>query len=334
MAKGTVSTEHLWPQPLAVMKDDHIPISVTNKSTPTTPYSPLHAGLDSSQLDQFFRPMTAGDAITSRYARPSIWDSYPLDSPTMDITTSEKDTFHFPTPIRKPMTANNSPRLDPTKMASIDTDFGISLTSLSSKSPFMSPLSSQYAITPVTAGSLPMTQPVRAHTTREWRSDEMQDARPKLSRWRSLGGLFGRKKPDIQTQSTIASTDRPKEPESRIAACEIGSKSSSAAQLKGRSQPSAGLFRRVTRKGTRVQGASPKSLKMQQEQEQSYAPLLAPHLDIHIPEAEMERYSVLFKKVGTLPNRSDSLLMRRQGTGNHVWPTTGSQLKVCFASKS
>jgi len=314
MAKGASAASK--SSPMNATNSD-LPKSTSLNGSGTGASSLRQTVLDAPKSNAQYRPATAGDAITSRYANANLWaDCYAMDSPTMDITTAEKDTFHFPTPIRRPMTANSSPRLIQSRLSPVDSGIGMSMSSLNQRSPFMSPLSSQYASTPMTMDSVP---PIRSNTTREFKNEGMEGARPKLSRWRSLGGIFGRKK-SVTKPVSKNFTDLQRD----AAAFDLAMKMPTA-----QGQQSPGLFRRVTKRGVRSRGLSNKS---REAMDQRMASLEAPHLNIEIPEAEMERYSVLFNKVNTLPNRSprlDSLLARRQAAGDGTWPHLGSNLKAC-----
>jgi len=242
------------------------------------------------------RPKTAGEMVGKR-----DWQAMLSTGAPIEIAT-EHAIFRFPTPVRRPSTANS---IIPSPNMGQESGIGLALGSPSDKSFFMSSLNK---VTNQEAEDR-FPRPIRANTTRETPTE----TRPKLSRWRSLGGLFARRASPGGSQRGNASP-----------ALQEGSGSNTPARLRGdstgssnqsESSPQAGLWRRATRRKTRPRTAGEQSVPQQPK---------FIGLDVDIPEAHMERYSVLFQDVHSLPKRSSSLLARR-----HVGDGTRNRPMVC-----
>jgi hypothetical protein len=266
------------------------------------------------------RPRTAGETLGKK-----DWSSMLSTGSPIEITT-EHDTFRFPTPLRRPSTANSfndSPKLEGKPAVNMSQDSGIGLALGSpSDSAFFRAGNKIYGADDGVIRPSRGARPVRANTTREMTS--MDDSRPKLSRWRSLGGLFARRAGPggslrggtIHTNPAVEERSRSDTPQRMR-----GDSSGSSSNQSDVTSPQ-GLWRRATTR--RIKPKVP-------EYGPEYGPdppPKGPLLDIDIPEVHMERYSVLFQDVQTLPMRSSSLLARRQAAGDKMKPVPGSSLQV------
>jgi hypothetical protein len=252
------------------------------------------------------------------------WGSMLSTGSPIEITT-EDDTFRFPTPLRRPSTANSfvaSPRLDgkPLVNGSQDSGIGLAIGSPSDGVFFLDGDRDSEA-QGREHGLSRAAGPVRANTTREITTTD-DNSRSKLSRWRSLGGLFARRAgPGGSLKGGRANVEPAVEERSRSDTPQRmrGDSNGSSSNQSEVSSPPQGLWRRATTRRTK-----PKVIH-----NCPAPPPKGPLLDVDIPEVRMERYSVLFQDVQTLPMRSSSLWSRRQATGDKTKPLPTAALQVC-----
>jgi hypothetical protein len=253
---------------------------------------------DAGVLDSHpMRPRTAGEASSRRHVADML-----LSAGSPIEVTADQDTFRFPTPAKRPATAAaHRPRLVLAEQQH-DRGIGLALGSPSDTS-FFAP--SAFAVGPAASTTM-AGGPTRSRTTREAFTSSRDDntsygGRPLLSRWRSIGSLWGRRRAaTFQGLRSASQASVHTEPDARLAALD-GASSASSSQ---HSSPFAigsppRLFRSLTRKKSRKDRAPE-------------PPPKGPMLDVEIPEAKMERYSKFFQEVQVLPARSSSLLARRQ----------------------
>jgi hypothetical protein len=253
------------------------------------------------------RPKTAGETGAKK-----DWSSMLRTGSPIEIST-EHDTFHFPTPLRRPSTANSvtsTPRLDGKPIVNMSPDAGIGLSVGSPAERVPQKSKSNLSIVKKNSDNTSKASgPVRSQTTRE--SSTQDDSQAKLSRWKSLGGLFTRRTGPTGSLKEAHATTSPK--------VEQRSKSAMSQRKKGEisggsptppiSSPPQPLWKRATRRKYKPGVPEDGSAQLPPQ-----GPSL---LDVSIPEGQMERYSVLFQGVKTLParpTRSSSLLARRQAT--------------------
>jgi hypothetical protein len=206
---------------------------------------------------------------------------------------------------------------------------GLAIGSPSQTSYFSPPMSSSRLAPSQQDVTTPRTPPMRSNTTRESRTEDMDGARPKLSRWKSLGGLFGRKRFASSPIARQGSKD----------ALEL--KKKDVVELRGE------IAVQTTIDSTTSSPYSPRQLRKSKKSVKGRSPLLrsrwdagvyagaspppsqsAPLLNVDIPQVRMERYSVMFSDLlPERPTRSSSLLARRQATGDRLKPP-GVSLKV------
>jgi hypothetical protein len=273
-------------------------------------------GLDSHPI---VRPRTAGEASSRRHVADML-----LGTGSPIEITADQDTFRFPTPAKRPATAAaHRPRL--VVPAQQHRSIGLALGSPSDSS-FFSP--SAFATGVTSSTTIVGGAPTRSRTTREGPSSSRDDntsygGRPLLSRWRSIGSLWGRRRAaTFQGLRSESQASVHTEPDARIATLDRAPSSASSSQHSSPfnigSPP--GLFRSFTRKKSRKgDRAAPEP------------PPKGPMLDVEIPEATMERYSKFFQEVQVLPARSSSLLARRQdkpGNALKVWQPDLSTAKA------
>lgn len=171
--------------------------------------------------------------------------------------------------------------------------------------------------------------PVREDTLEsleEWRTSA-QSAKPKASKWKILGGLFGRKSSEssvefYQVQTGVQTTVEP------------GIVTSPPVErTRGRARTNS--IRKISKYKPEMQGANTMRTDFQfQEPERPKVPPKGPKefpifhdiqtpeiqldggplLDVEIPSIEMERYSVMFGSVIKPNTSASSLLARRQAT--------------------
>jgi hypothetical protein len=163
------------------------------------PNSAIRGGYTIDSAENIARPKTANEAMDRKRELMAV------GSPI--IVTSGPDTFNFPTPLKRPFTPNSN-----TRSANMHVDspqIGIALGSPSHTSHFQSPpgsmtmspvqgrlhASSRDVITPVSTPG--RSQTAFSSRTSEWKAGEParpnEPTKPKLSRWKSLGGLFARR---------------------------------------------------------------------------------------------------------------------------------------------
>ncbi|KAF2663748.1 hypothetical protein BT63DRAFT_111269 [Microthyrium microscopicum] len=314
----------------------------TTNSMETKLSTPAHIADMSIATPNMDRPKTAGETKSILKNKDWVDSRLAMGSP-IEIKADE-DVFRFPTPVKRPSTSTtSSPHIGSMKLSSQDSGIGMAIGSpnqpkLYQPSPFYAPsIQSRYAMTPEEIDQTILVTPARAHTTKELRNEEMDGAKPKLSRWKSLGGLFGRKRslPMTETRSLRQLSPNTEIPIRSTSAAEVSERGMTAVMSSNQSTPasSPGLFRRVTKRKPRVR--SPSNREMRPEPPPKDPPG-TPKLDISIPESNMERYSVLFKEVSALPNRpalvatrptrSSSLLARRQASGGGSKPVPGTSI--------
>jgi hypothetical protein len=250
------------------------------------------------------------------------------------ILSTEEDIFKFPTPgpTRK------MPVFSPVArsfgvLSETSSGIGVALGSPSQPSYFSPTTSSRWADSSQDV-SMPVSPlPVRANTTKE-RNDMMEGSRPKLSRWRSLGGFFGRKRStntrqlngDSKSNDMMDSQDQQRSGSKKVVL--VGGTTSASGSSTDIQSPK--TLRKTKksvkgREGVTVTTTWVSSPDLYETPGAPKFPTREPLLDVQIPDITLERYSVMFSDV--LP-RSSSLLARRQAALDRSVPLGGASLKV------
>ncbi|KAF2432856.1 hypothetical protein EJ08DRAFT_119045 [Tothia fuscella] len=291
------------------------------------------------------RPKTANEAVDRR-------ELMAMGSPIS--VTSGKETFAFPTPVRRPFTPNSAD-IKSAGMESNPSDIGLAIGSPSHDTRFqldnswtLSPpqglliAPNRETLTPISTTARSQTSYSNRAIQGEWK-EKNEVAKPKISRWRSLGGLFARRpparaspEPQYQTISQQRlpnpfdlNTENYALPWQGEAAPNVvyslphnfGNPVRSDSPKKSSPRPRWGLLRSQTAPTTRRGETSP------------LPPSKGPVLDVDIPTTKMERYSVMFNGVITKKS-SSSLLVRRQANADNKSQVPGESLKVKTESQS
>jgi hypothetical protein len=292
------------------------------------PSSLTRGGLAIDSADTIARPKTANEAMDRK--RELMATGSPIS------VTSGQDTFNFPTPLRRPFTPNSvNPKISDMRLES--PQIGIALGSPSHTAHFqpgsmnMSPVPGRH-LAPGRDNFTPLSTPGQSQTSWSSRFTEfkpVEPAKPKLSRWKSLGGLFARRpstpktspRPEYQSLSQGRSPNfdlkydgyaSPWQGEGPSHVVYHGSPANTNQARFGIDSPKKsksggrfGLGRSQTAPSNRSGGRSPIPPPKDPP---------GPVLDVEIPTTQMERYSVMFN--GVLPKRSTpSLLERRKANG-------------------
>jgi hypothetical protein len=305
------------------------------------------------------RPKTAGAETTSNASagftnfsklhaqnlqQRKEWADMMMTGSPIEIVADD-DTYMFPTPFRRPSTANTlaaSPVLKSAysvgnlKRPGTPSDNLYWLPALAS-APIdeQKPQKEKTWPTPRTG---PGMLPVRAHTAvdfSEMEAAKIEAEKPKLSRWKSLGGIFTKKKLESPVESKPTGDlkdvkeEEVKEEETPMTS-PVDQKPSPL--VSGNS-----ILRGLTKRKNSVGEKRPKTRDGKTDKK---AIVKAPHpppkdppvIDLQIPDVTLERYSVMFKQFNPLPARSSSLLARRQaGNNDRLKPVPGGSLKVSLS---
>ncbi|TLD37399.1 hypothetical protein E2P81_ATG04211 [Venturia nashicola] len=278
------------------------------------------------------RPQTANAAMDRRKGMRA------MGSPI--VLSSGSDTFNFPTPSRSPTTTQD---IYLPEMRSDTPDIiGVALGSPSHAAFFHSPMfESPYQNTLAASKDFltpPLSTPGRSMTSDESRStknDLDEGTKPKLSRWRSLGGLFGRKQvqarndrkpsPLVQPSSPALQERRPLPRVQQTSPAPVDLKlhgahawdrdNSSRVVFEAQTSPPSTKKTRRERMGL---GRSQTAPTVETRSESPAPPPKGPMLDVEIPDTKMERYSVMFNQTPDDTPHSESppsgLLARRQAS--------------------
>jgi hypothetical protein len=330
--------------PAPDVSESHRPIDIgrARGNTTRSPTSKLPSFVTSiDSAGDKARPKTANEAMDRRR------ELMALGSPIS--VTSGKETFNFPTPVRRPFTPNSDSRS--VGMRSQDSDIGVALGSPSHAAHFQ--FNNSWALSPPQGRFLapsreiitPVSTPGRSqasYSSQSTKPEGKEAEKPKLSRWKSLGGLFARRpsprtNTEPQSQSPFQQrTSNPFDlsadgysshwqgegPSTVIYTATPPSSSAAHFESPKKSSPRGrwGLGRSQTAPTNRRGGTSPQ------------LPLKGPLLDVDIPTTQMERYSVMFN--GVLPKQSSSsLLARRQANAEKTKPVPVTSLKVWITSR-
>lgn len=280
--------------------------------------------------DSPIRPQTANAAMDRRK------ELMAMGSPI--VLTSGRDIFNFPTPSRSPSTTQDM--YVPELRSDTPDTIGVALGSPSHvaffQSPmFESPYQNSLLAVPKDVIIPPLSTPGRSMTSYESRNtknDLNEGVKPKLSRWRSLGGLFGRKqaqarqdrKPSV-VQPIPRQERRPLPLVQQTSPAPVDLKlhgvhtwerdNSSKVVFEAQSSPQSAKKTRRERMGIgRAQTAPTGGRRV----ESPAPPPKGPMLDVQIPDTKMERYSVMFNQTPTHTPEPESppfgLLARRQAS--------------------
>jgi len=241
------------------------------------------------------------------------------------VITADNEVFCFPTPT--PRRTNFSPAAAPPPSSPAsgmlfkpdDIGIGVAIGSPTQIQHFPSPLSQGLRRQASNDIFNPTKSTDCSNEPREPRHDMNDTSRPKISRWRSLGGFFGRRDRNAVQQSDYQS---PRQPESKVddsstrsPANECAAQSDHPRETPKRSKQAGKQRRCVEHSATLPKYPSTAPVDTPTSPQR-------PMLDINIPDVQLERYSVMFSSV--LPNRQSNLLARRQGD-------KGTTLKVRLA---
>lgn len=284
------------------------------------------------EQDDPLRPQTANAAMDRRK------ELMAMGSPIM--LTSGPDIFNFPTPSRSPSTTQDM-YVPEIRSHSPDT-IGVALGSPSQAAFFRSPMfESPFQNSLATHKDLmtpPLSTPGRSMTTYESRStknDLNEEVKPKLSRWRSLGGLFGRKQgqarhekkpsPLVQPPSAAGQDRRPLPLVQQTSPAPVDLKlhgvhawerdNPSRVAFEAQNSPPTAKRTRRERMGLGRAHTAPTG---ERRTESPAPPPKGPMLDVQIPETKMERYSIMFSQTPEQTPKAESapsgLLARRQAS--------------------
>lgn len=278
--------------------------------------------------DNPIRPRTANAAMDRRKELRA------MGSPI--VLTSGPDIFNFPTPSRSPSTAQDI--FVPEARSDTPETIGVALGSPSHAVFFQSPMlespSQSSLAAPKDVFTPTLSTPGRSMTTYESRStknDLNEGVKPKLSRWRSLGGLFGRKKSQARNSresSPLAQPPAPARQERRpLPFIQQTSPAPVDLKLHGahtwerdnhsrvvfEAQPSPPSARK-TRRERMGMGRAQTAPTAVTRTESPAPPPKGPMLDVEIPDTKMERYSVMFNQTPIPEAAPSGLLARRQAS--------------------
>jgi hypothetical protein len=280
------------------------------------------------------RPKTSGAEIGTRSAsrtqQKQQWADFVLNTSPIEVIADD-DSYMFPMPqLRRPSTATNSAAASPR----IEEPFPFGSTSALKAEDLSNALSSAKLLNDAkrsndqsAAGSRtgPSMRPTRAYTT-NW-SAELESPKPKLNRWKSLGGFFGKKRADAEPVESFKSPDlREEHAPEKVSSPLEKEDVHSPQEVQSPISPVGGLLRSLTKRTKQPSEKRPKTREGKIEERAIVSPLNAPLLDVQIPEIKMERYSVMFQEV--LPVRSSSLLARRQAAFDKTKLVPGGSITV------
>lgn len=231
--------------------------------------------------------------------------------------TSGRDIFNFPTPSRIPSKTQGNARL--TELRSDTPDIGIALGSPSHAAFFQSPMFEspyQNSLTVPNDILTPLSTPGRSMTSYESRStknDLNEEGKPKLSRWRSLGGLFGRKQAQTnrERKSPLLQQTSPAPVDLKLQDYHTWERGNpSNVMFEHQTPPLSSKKTKRERMGLGRSQTAPTGRRV----ESPIPPPKGPMLDVHIPETKMERYSVMFNQTPSQQSAQPGLLARRQAS--------------------
>jgi hypothetical protein len=278
----------------------------------------IRGGHDQASVDTLTRPRTANEAMDRR--RELMAMGSPISF------TSGRDIFNFPTPSRRPSTALGDGQS--VELRSDTPDIGIALGSPSHAAFFQSPMfESPYQNSLGVPNDIltPLSTPGRSMTSYESRSTKMdlnEGAKPKLSRWRSLGGLFGRKQAQAnrERKSPLLQQTSPAPVDLKLQDYHTW-ESDYPSKVAFENQTSL-LSSKKTKRERMGLGRS-QTAPIGRRMESPVPPPKGPMLDVHIPVTKMERYSVMFNQTPSQlngqstpsqTNAQSGLLARRQAS--------------------
>jgi hypothetical protein len=264
----------------------------------------IRGGYDQASSDTQTRPRTANEAMDRR--KELMATGSPIS------VTSGRDIFNFPTPLRRPSTTQGDAR-------SATPDIGIALGSPSHAAFFQSPMfESPYQNRLGVPNDIltPLSTPGRSMTSYESRSTKngLNDGtKPKLSRWRSLGGLFGRKQGQAnrERKSPLLQQTSPAPVDLKLHDYHTWERDNKPRVIFENQTPP--LSSKKTKRERMGLGRS-QTAPIGRRVESPAPPPKGPMLDVHIPETKMERYSVMFNMTPSQQNQQPGLLARRQAS--------------------
>ncbi|KAE9965541.1 hypothetical protein EG328_009588 [Venturia inaequalis] len=286
--------------------------------------------------DNPIRPQTANAAMDRRKELRA------MGSPI--VLTSGPDIFNFPTPSRR--TSLTQDVYVPEMRSDTPDTIGVALGSPSQAVFFPSPMfESPYQnslAAPKSITTPPLSTPGRSMTSYESRStkNELNETvKPKLSRWRSLGGLFGRKSSQARNDrkpSPLAQPPPPARQERRpLPLVQQTSPAPVDLKLHGVHTPEKDIpsrvvyeaktpppFAKKTRREKMGMGRTQTAPTGGLRTESPAPPPKGLMLDVEIPDTKMERYSVMFNQTPNLDQTPfqesppSELLARRQASVN------------------
>lgn len=293
-------------------------------------HTPKNAGspYTASPGFQVLRPKTANAAMERRRMELMATGS-PIG------VTEGKDTFNFPTPLKRTPQAQLTPLMsryatDDMLRSSTPDTIGMAIGSPSHIAHFESPLipssakgrmyaPSRDILTPLsTPGPSMLSQESKAE-----KSDSGEAPRPKLSRWKSLGGLFARKPSNVEKS--------PKEPTTPG----LGLQGYHTWEHESPPRKRAGTETRPhTSKGKSSRIAIGRSQTAPTGRRTPGSPVPPPKdlLDVEIPNTKMDRYSVMFNGILPVQPGGGGLLARRQSRRDNAKPSAVTSLEVSISN--
>jgi hypothetical protein len=260
-------------------------------------------GYDQSSVEHQRRPRTANEAMDRR--KELMASGSPIS------VTSGRNIFNYPTHPSTPQ-----PNAQSTDVRSVTSGIGIALGSPSHAAHFQSPMSASSFPNRLFVPNdilTPLSTPGRSMTSYESRStkNEMDGAKPKLSRWRSLGGLFGRRQASAsrERKSPLLLQTSPAPVDLKLMDEHTWERDNSSKVV---FEQSPSLPPKKTKRGMRFGLARSQTAPIGRRGASPQPPPKGPMLDVDIPDTRMERYSVMFNNV--LPNQQSGLLARRQAS--------------------
>jgi hypothetical protein len=285
------------------------PLTPNFSRTAKLPNFVIRGGHDQASFDTQTRPRTANEAMDRR--KELMATGSPIS------VTSGRDIFNFPTPLRRPSTTQGDTHS--TEARSDTPDIGIALGSPSHAAFFQSPMfESPYQNRLVVPNDIltPLSTPGRSMTSYESRStknDLNEGAKPKLSRWRSLGGLFGRKQAQAnrERKSPLLQQTSPAPVDLKLQDYHTWERDNpSRVMFEDQTPPLSSKKTKRERMGLGRSQTAPIGRRV----DSPIPPPKGPMLDVHIPETKMERYSVMFNMTPSQQNQQSGLLARRQAS--------------------
>ncbi|KAI9731078.1 MAG: hypothetical protein M1818_007935 [Claussenomyces sp. TS43310] len=164
-----------------------------------------------------------------------------------------------------------------------------------------------------------MTSPIRLEPDIGWR-DSAPESGPKLTRWKTLGRLFGKKPkscqkfqplPDVK-RVAVTKTDNVTDPfQSTLPDTSRGRSQSDLQQKAKNRRPD---FQRAATAPTKLRHENNEESPETFLSALNFRPESGRMLDVSIPGVQLERYSVMFGSVLEWKSQASSLLERRQAT--------------------